>query len=131
MDQGVATAVELLEDLFLFGGRDADALVAYFQLHRAVGAVQTDADELLVLRILQRVVHKIQKRARDRFAVDADRWNVSRDVFLKRETVLFALEAVGIERGANKLRQIGFLELILLAAGLNARKVEDVVDESA
>src|SRR6516162_5840488 len=121
MDQGVATAVELLEDLFLFGGRDADA----------VGAVQTDADELLVLRILQRVVHKIQKRARDRFAVDADRWNVSRDVFLKRETVLFALEAVGIERGANKLRQIGFLELILLAAGLNARKVEDVVDESA
>src|ERR1051326_9561035 len=44
-------------------------------------------------------------------------------------TTLF--RSIRIQCGSNELRQIGLLELVFLAASLDAREIEDVVDESS
>ena len=103
--QRIATAVKLLEDFLLLAGRNADSMVADFQLHATVGAVQAHADELAVFRVLQSVVHQIEQRARNGFAVHVHRRNIAGDVFLERKTVLLDLEAVRIERGRERDRR--------------------------
>ncbi len=46
--QRVATTVELLENLLLFGGRDSDPAILDLQLDAAVRAIEADADVLLL-----------------------------------------------------------------------------------
>src|SRR5208283_5221610 len=129
VDQGIAATVKLLEDFLLLAGRYADTVVAHFELHAAVGAVQAHANVFLVLGVLQGIVHQVEKRARDGFAVHVYRGNISSDILFEGKTVLFDLEAVRVKRRADEFRQIGFLELIFLAASLDAGEVEDIVDK--
>ena len=72
---------------------------------------------------------RFEQRTGDGFAVDVDRRNIARDIFFEGETVLFDLEAVRIQRGANEFGEIGFLELVFLAAGFDAGEIENIVDE--
>src|SRR5215471_9577553 len=129
--QRVAAAVELLEDLVLLGGSDSNAVIGYFQFYASVRAIEAYADVFLVLRIFQRVVHQIEQRTRNRFAVHVHGRAIRGDLFLKGKTVLLDLEAVSLERGSHQLAQVGFLELVFLAAGFDARKIQNIVDESA
>src|SRR3974390_499252 len=129
MDERIAATVELLEDLFLLGGSNTNAAVLHFPIHRAIGAVEAHADVFLILGILERIVDKIQQGAGDGFAIDNNRRYIVGNFFFEGEAVLLDLEAVGIEGVANEFGKIGFLEFIFLAAGLNAREVENIVDQ--
>src|ERR1700751_372926 len=129
--QRVAAAVKLFEDFVLFGGGDADAAIANFKLHAPVGAVQADADELLVLGIFQGIVYEIEQGARNRFAVDVYRRNVAGDIFFEGKTVLLDLEAVRLQGAAHQFGQIRLLEVVFLAAGFDAGEIENIVDERA
>ena len=46
--QGIATAVELLENLTLFCNRDSDPMILNLKLDATVGAVKTDTNVFLV-----------------------------------------------------------------------------------
>lgn len=130
MDQRVAAAVELLENPVLFVRRDSDPPVAHFQLHAAVGAVQADADEFLVLRILQGVVDQVEQRTGDSLPVHSDRRNVAGNILLKGKAVLFDLKTIGIEGRTNQFGEISLFEVVFLTPGFYAGEVQDVVDES-
>src|ERR1043166_4269676 len=129
--QGIATPIEFVENFLLVGGLNSNAAILHFQLDASVGAVKADANVLLIFRIFQGVVDQVEQRAGNGFAIHVYRRNVTGDIFLEGKTVLFDLEAIRIQCGSNELRQIGLLELVFLAASLDAREIEDVVDESS
>src|SRR6516225_1044825 len=98
VNQRVAHAIELLENLKLLARRNAHPVVDHFQFDRAVVSVELHAQILLNLRVLQRVVYKVQERTGNRLAIQAQGRKVVGDVFLEGEAVLFDLVSVGIER---------------------------------
>src|SRR5262245_38497843 len=129
MNQWVARAIELLEDLRLLARRDADASIRYLALQRAIHPVQFDRQELILRRILQRVVDQVDERARDRLPVDAQGWNRPIDALLELEALLLDLIAIGIEGATHQLGEIGLAEVILLASRLDAGEIENIVDQ--
>src|SRR5437667_1048018 len=129
VNQRVADAIELVEYLLLLAGWNADAVIDHFKLDRAVVAVQLHAQILLILRILERVVHQVYERTRNRLAVNPDTGQVAGDIFLKGEAVLLDLVSVGLERVVRQLANIGFAKVVLFPARLDAGKVKNVVDE--
>ena len=129
MNQGVADAVELLEYLLLLTRRNADAAIDHFKLDRAVIAVQLHAHILFIGRILERVVHQVQQRARNRLTVNPDRGQIGGDVFLEGEAVLLDLVSVGLERVVRQLANVGLAKVVLFPARLDTGKVKNVVDE--
>ena len=108
--------------------RNADAVVHYFQLHRSVVAIKIHADIFPVLRILQRVVDQVQQRARDGLAVHTQ-WRNFVDLLFESETALFDLVAVGLQRVPHQFSQVGLAEVVFFASGLDAREIQNVVDQ--
>src|SRR5947208_175847 len=130
MDQRIADAIELLEDFLLLARWNADAVIDHFKLDRAVIAVQLHAHILFIGRILERVVHQVQQRARNRLAVNPDPGKIVGDLLLEGEAVLFDLVSIGLERVVRQLANIGFTKIVLFLARLDAGKVKNVVDKS-
>src|SRR6476659_665314 len=129
MHQRVAGSVKLFEDLRLLTSCNANASIDYFKLQTIIGTIQPDAQELLVCRILQCIVDEIDECARYGLAVDAHSRDAWINALFESETLLLDLIAIGVQRLSDQLSYVGFPEVVFLAARLDAREIEDVVDE--
>src|SRR6185295_5454431 len=72
---------------------------------------------------------QIDQGPRDRVTIHRYRRQVCVNVFLKRETLLFDLITVGLERVTNQLRDVGVAKLVFLSPGFDSRKIQDVVNQ--
>ena len=129
MHERIARAIKLLENFPLISSGDADAFVGNFQLYCAILAIKLHAEILLTLRILQRVIDEIHQSARDRFTIDFHRRHAIIDRFFQSKALLLDLVAIRIDRVAHEIRNVGFAEFILLAAGFDAREIKNVIDQ--
>jgi len=121
--------VELLEDPLLLALRDADPAVPDRHQHPLPLAAHRDRDRLLVRAVLDRVVQEVDEGLRHRLGVELHLRQVLRHGQLEGEAVLLDLEAVGVDHVAHHRREVGAHEPVLLPPRLDAREIEDVVDE--
>jgi hypothetical protein len=87
------------------------------------------SDRLRLARVLDRVVDEVDDRLPQRLLVRGHVRQVLLHVHRQREPLLLDLEAVGLDHLAHHARHVRGREAVLLAPGLDAREVEDVVDE--
>ena len=86
LNGSVGTAVELLEDSFLFRSRDTDSLILDFQHRMRSLLSKTDRDVLSPVAILGRIVEQIQNHFGKRRGIEPDTRQVSGQIDLYRES---------------------------------------------
>ena len=118
-------ALERLEDPLALVGRHARAVVdhAHERLRRRRGDL--DAHRLARRRVLERVLEQVDEHALDLVGVDAD----GRRLVGQRTSTRRAVRAELVERAGDELVELDELRLGLGGAGLEAREVEQVLDE--
>src|ERR1700758_3314358 len=129
MHQRIADAIELFKDPGLLLRGDADSVVDNLEVDAAVLSVEIYAQILLSRRVLEGVVHQIEQRTSDGFAIHLQRWQIVVDLLLEVEAVVLDFKAIRIERAAYQIANVGLAKAVLLLARLDAGEVEDIVDQ--
>src|SRR5246127_4305136 len=129
MHQRIANAIELFKDPGLLLRGDADSVGDNLEVDAAVLSVEIYAQILLSGRVLECVVHQIEQRTSDGFAIHLQRWQIAVDLLLEVEAVVLDFKAIGIERAAYQIANVGLAKAVLLLARLDAGEVEDIVDQ--
>src|SRR5437868_1756823 len=128
MDQRIARAIKLFEDSRLLVPLDANAAIAHLEFQQRVVAVKPDTQKFFIGRIFQCIVDEIDKRTRNRFAINRDRRDPRIDLLFKSKSLLLDLVAISVERVAHQLSNVSLSKVILFAPRLDAREVENVAD---
>ena len=131
MHQWIPGSIKLLENFRLVAALDPDTAVGNFKLDDTIVAVKLNAQKLFFTGILQSIVHQVNKCACNCFTVQRNGRKVWVDLFFKREPLLLYLIAIRVERVSHQFGDVGFAKLILFVTSLDARKVEDVINQSA
>jgi hypothetical protein len=93
--------------------------------------VKIDSEVFFCRRVLHRIVHQVQQRARNRLAIDLQLGQIVVDLLLELETTLLDFVAIRFERATHQVGYIGFAEAVLSLAGLDTGEVENIVDEGS
>src|SRR5690349_11722497 len=129
MHKRIARSIKLLKDPRLLVPLDADTTIAHFEFEHTLLTIKPDAQKFFVVGIFECIVNEIDKRACDRFAIDFHRRNAWIDMLLERESLLLDLVTIRIQSVAHELRDVRLSEVVLLRARLDAREVENVIDQ--
>ena len=127
--QRIMRAEKLLENLFLAGCRHAEATVEHAQLGAVAIRRQFNFDLLALAGILLAVGEQVDEHLGQRVAVAANRDGDGGKHRLEREARGLQVRAVGFNGLARERRQIARNKIVFLLASLDAREVEDIVDE--
>src|ERR1700740_3725026 len=114
MHQGIADAVELFKDPGLLLRGDANSVVDNLEVDATVLTVEIYAQTLLSGRVLERVVHQIEQRTSDGFAIHLQWWQIAVDLLLEVEAVVLDFKAIGIERAAYQISHVSLAKAVFL-----------------
>src|SRR6266545_2027738 len=122
-------AVELLEDSLRLSGRYAYALVGHLDHHPLALSPGADPEPPALRRVLEGIVHEVGEGLLDRVRINERIGQVGRHRHLQLEASLGEGVTEGVEDLVDQRLDRMRTELVALPPSLDAREVQDVVDE--
>src|SRR5215472_11416087 len=129
MNQWIAYSIELLKDFGLLICGNTDSVIDDLKVDAAIVPVEAYPKVFLRRRVLHSVVHQIQQRTCNRFAVHPHWGKIAVDLLLELESVLLNFKTIRLEGAPHQIGHIGFAEAVFFLARLDAREVQNIVDQ--
>jgi hypothetical protein len=128
MNESIADPIKLIEYAILLGCRNTDSTVAHFNGGMIIRPAHGHSDLLYGIRVLHSVVQKVQHSLGNRGAVHVDLQSLF-DRYTEIKPIVSNRKFISPDDFFHNLPRVGAFKYVLLAAGLDLRKVENVVDQ--